>query len=217
MRGGWAQAWRTLLAVGVGVAAEALAGWLLRRRREGSAVREALFFPSRATCVEALLAEEGGGPSPGPCACPLPHQESPLSRLLAHLLAARRSLDLCVFAFSNPQLRRALLLLHRRRVRIRVVTDADYMALRGSQIGILRKAGIQVRHDQETGYMHNKFVIIDKKVLITGSLNWTTQAIQNNRENVIIIDDKKIVDVFLAEFEKIWEDFNPTNYTFFTN
>nr|XP_008119029.1 PREDICTED: mitochondrial cardiolipin hydrolase [Anolis carolinensis] len=213
MRGGW---WRALLAALLGVAAEALAGWLLRRRREGSAVREALFFPSRATCVEALLAEEGLAP-PRPCACPLPHQESPLSRLLARLLSARSSLDLCVFAFSSPQLRRAVVLLHQRRVRVRVVTDADYMALKGSQIGILREVGIQVRHDQETGYMHNKFVIIDKKVLITGSLNWTTQAIQNNRENVVITDDKVFVNIFLAEFEKIWEDYNPTNYTFFTN
>ena len=29
--------------------------------------------------------------------------------------------------------------------------------------------------------MHHKFAIVDRKVLITGSLNWTTQAIQNNR------------------------------------
>lgn len=75
--------------------------------------------------------------------------------------------------------------------------------------------GIQVRHDQESGYMHHKFAIIDKKVLITGSLNWTTQAIQNNRENVLIVEDKDCVNIFLAEFEKIWEDYNPAKYTFF--
>ncbi|XP_020136738.2 mitochondrial cardiolipin hydrolase isoform X3 [Microcebus murinus] len=51
--------------------------------------------------------------------------------------------------------------------------------------------GIQVRHDQDLGYMHHKFAIVDKKVLITGSLNWTTQAIQNNRENVLIMEDEE--------------------------
>lgn len=76
-------------------------------------------------------------------------------------------------------------------------------------------AGIQVRHDQDLGYMHHKFAIVDKKVLITGSLNWTTQAIQNNRENVLIMEDEDYVRLFLEEFERIWEEFNPTKYTFF--
>ena len=29
--------------------------------------------------------------------------------------------------------------------------------------------------------MHHKFAIVDKKVLITGSLNWTTQACSLSR------------------------------------
>ncbi|XP_011830688.1 PREDICTED: mitochondrial cardiolipin hydrolase [Mandrillus leucophaeus] len=127
----------------------------------------------------------------------------------------RASLELCLFAFSSPQLGRAVQLLHQRGVRVRVVTDCDYMALNGSQIGLLRKAGIQVRHDQDLGYMHHKFAIVDKRVLITGSLNWTTQAIQNNRENVLIMEDDEYVRLFLEEFERIWEEFNPTKYTFF--
>ncbi|XP_015673313.1 mitochondrial cardiolipin hydrolase [Protobothrops mucrosquamatus] len=199
--------WRVVLAVGLGAALEVLLGWLLRRR--AAAATEVIFFPSTVTCTEELLAG-------APCACPLPHGESALARLLAHVLAARRSLDLCLFAFSSPQLGRAVALLHRRGVRVRLVVDADYMALRGSQVGPLRRAGIQVRHDQDSGYMHHKFAIVDKKVLITGSLNWTTQAIQANRENVLVLEDQALVNIFLAEFEKIWENYNPANYTFFS-
>ncbi|XP_068944017.1 mitochondrial cardiolipin hydrolase [Petaurus breviceps papuanus] len=220
-----------------------LVGWLRqqRRRRHRPPRREVLFFPSQVTCTEALLqAQRQGGPSgaaagpevrrsPGAaagaagsgagaasnCLCPLPHGESSLSRLLQYVLSARSSFELCLFAFSNPQLGRAVHLLHQQGVRVRVVTDCDYMALNGSQIGRLRKAGIQVRHDQGAGYMHHKFAIVDKKMLITGSLNWTTQAIQNNRENVLIVEDEEYVRLFLEEFERIWEEFNPVNYTFF--
>lgn len=169
------------------------------------------------TCTEALFQSPGEGPAQprAGCQCSLPHSESSLSRLLRALLDARVSLELCLFAFSNPQLGRAVQLLHQRGVRVRVVTDCDYMALNGSQIGLLRKAGIQVRHDQDLGYMHHKFAIVDKKVLITGSLNWTTQAIQNNRENVLIMEDAEYVRLFLEEFERIWEEFNPTKYSFF--
>lgn len=61
--------------------------------------------------------------------------------------------------------------------------------------------------------MHHKFAIVDKKVLITGSLNWTTQAIQNNRENVLIMEDTEYVRLFLEEFERIWEESDPTKYS----
>ncbi|XP_041521135.1 mitochondrial cardiolipin hydrolase isoform X1 [Microtus oregoni] len=210
--------WRLVVAAGAGVALalEALP-WLLRWLLVGRRPRrEVLFFPSQVTCTEALLQSPGLPPRPSSgCPCSLPHSESSLSRLLRALLAARSSLELCLFAFSSPQLGRAVQLLHQRGVRVRVITDCDYMALNGSQIGLLRKAGIQVRHDQDLGYMHHKFAIVDKKVLITGSLNWTTQAIQNNRENVLIMEDTEYVRLFLEEFERIWEEFDPTKYSFF--
>lgn len=136
--------WRLVFAAGAGLALalEALPWlmrWLLAGRRPR---REVLFFPSQVTCTEALLQAPGlpPGPSSG-CPCSLPHSESSLSRLLRALLAARSSLELCLFAFSSPQLGRAVQLLHQRGVRVRVITDCDYMALNGSQIGLLRKAG----------------------------------------------------------------------------
>ncbi|KAF1623081.1 Mitochondrial cardiolipin hydrolase, partial [Eudyptes chrysolophus] len=163
-----------------------------------------------------LLAEAAGtGAAARPCPCPLPRGDCSLSRLLRRLLSARRSLEICLFAFSSPQLGRAVQLLHRRGVRVRVVTDAQYMGLQGSQIGLLRHAGIQVRHDQENGYMHHKFAIVDRRMLITGSLNWTTQAIQTNRENVLVVEDAEYVKPFLDEFERIWEEYNPIHYRFF--
>lgn len=120
----------------LGLALEVL---VARRRRP---VREVLFFPSKPSCTEALLAEAASpDDTPVPCPCPLPHGNCAFSRLLRHLLSARRSLELCLFAFSSPQLGRAVRLLHRRGVRVRVVTDAQYMALKGSQIGLLRHAG----------------------------------------------------------------------------
>ncbi|XP_036597202.1 mitochondrial cardiolipin hydrolase [Trichosurus vulpecula] len=184
------------------------------RRSPGAAAGAAGSGAATATTAPAAAAAAGAAAASS-CLCPLPHGESSLSRLLQYVLSARSSLELCLFAFSNPQLGRAVHLLHQQGVRIRVVTDCDYMALNGSQIGRLRKAGIQVRHDQGAGYMHHKFAIVDKKMLITGSLNWTTQAIQNNRENVLIVEDEEYVRLFLEEFERIWEEFNPVNYTFF--
>lgn len=144
-RGGEGAAWRCgaaamraglALGLGLGLAL------LLAARRRRRAVREVLFFPSRHCCTEELLAEaEGRGGRPAPCPCPLPRADCSFSRLLRRLLSARRSLELCLFAFSSPELGRAVCVLHRRGVRVRVVTDSQYMALRGSQIGVLRLLG----------------------------------------------------------------------------
>lgn len=134
-------------AVGLALALEALPALVrwLRGRKKRRPRREVLFFPSQVTCTEALLQDSGAAPRPRPapagCLCSLPHGESSLSRLLRALLEAKATLELCLFAFSSPQLGRAVQLLHQRGVRVRVVTDCDYMALNGSQIGLLRKAG----------------------------------------------------------------------------
>ncbi|XP_030067879.1 mitochondrial cardiolipin hydrolase [Microcaecilia unicolor] len=212
-----AVSWKTLglasllLALGLEGVTRLLLFVLRGRQQRRSSASEVLFFPAPPTCTEALLRPS----RPLPCACGLPHTESSLSRLMLRLLSARRSLELCIFSFSNPQLARTVLLLHRRGVRVRLIADSDYMAVKGSQVGVLRKAGIAVRHDQHIGYMHHKFAVVDKTVLITGSLNWTTQAIQTNRENILILEDVTVVKAFMEEFERIWQEYDPSTYEFF--
>ncbi|CAJ0949627.1 unnamed protein product [Ranitomeya imitator] len=203
-----AVSWRRLGAV----AAVALGLELVYRflRRRPPPVREVLFFPAPLVCAEPLL-------SPGTCcSCPLPHHtDGALSALLRRLLGARRSLELCIFTFSSPPLARTVLLLHGRGVRVRVITDSDYMAAAGSQIGELRKAGVVVRHSQSSGYMHHKFAVVDRSIVITGSMNWTQQAIQTNHENVLVTDDGACVSAYLEEFERLWEEYDPAGYCFF--
>ncbi|XP_075686781.1 mitochondrial cardiolipin hydrolase [Rhinoderma darwinii] len=197
-----------LAAVAVALGLEAV--YLFMRRRRPPPVREVLFFPTPLICTEQVL-------RPGTCcSCPLPHHtDSALSQLIRRLLGARRSLELCIFTFSSSPLAQAVLLLHGRGVRVRVITDSDYMAASGSQIGALRKAGVVVRHNQSSGFMHHKFAVLDKSIVITGSMNWTMQAVQTNKENLLITDDGVCVRAYMEEFERLWVEFDPAGYCFF--
>ena len=56
--------------------------------------------------------------------------------------------------------------------------------------------------------MHHKFIVIDERILINGSFNWTRTAALGNKENVMIIEDVVITRQFLAEFEKLWKEFD---------
>ncbi|XP_058236778.1 mitochondrial cardiolipin hydrolase isoform X1 [Hemibagrus wyckioides] len=201
-------------AVAIALGLEGL-DWLLVRHvwpRRGSRkpLKEVLFFPSPPACVEHLY----NSLKAHSCLCPLPHGlNTSFTRLLEHLLSACVSLDLCLFSFSNPELSRAVLLLHSRGVRVRLFTDRDYMAISGSQIGVLRKAGICVRHEMANSmYMHHKFALLDGRMLITGSLNWTMTAVQSNKENVIVTEEPELVRPYEDEFNKLWEENDPDKH-----
>ena len=52
--------------------------------------------------------------------------------------------------------------------------------------------------------MHNKFCVIDSKVLISGSYNWTYYAEDRNRENIVLIEEElETIDAFINEFERL--------------
>ncbi|XP_029357819.1 mitochondrial cardiolipin hydrolase [Echeneis naucrates] len=199
----------TVKVVGLGLVAVSLSLELLdrflRRLRSGRTRNEVLFFPSEVACVEHLFS-----PSHYSSFCSFPHSvETSFSRLLRCILSATSSLDICVFAFSNMDLYRAVLALHNRGVIIRVLADKDYTAIPGSQIWSLRYSGICVRCGVGSVYMHHKFAVVDHRLLITGSLNWTLTAVQSNMENVLITEEPELVQPFIKEFHRLWECSDP--------
>ena len=52
--------------------------------------------------------------------------------------------------------------------------------------------------------MHNKFAIIDNRILLTGSYNWTFSANNRNDENLMVIDDPEIIEIFQNQFINLW-------------
>lgn len=67
--------------------------------------------------------------------------------------------------------------------------------------------GIRVRSRKTDYLMHHKFVIVDNKLLVNGSANWTIQAFFGNYENVLITNESELVSLYKNEFEKLWLEF----------
>ncbi|KAL8583286.1 hypothetical protein ACOMHN_043063 [Nucella lapillus] len=101
--------------------------------------------------------------------------------------------------------------MHQRGLAVRVITDVEQENISGSQIWTLRKAGIEVRTDRSSFFMHHKFVLVDGRLLINGSFNWTRTAITGNQENVFVTSHSKVVRAYQEEFDKLWEQFHPKN------
>lgn len=48
--------------------------------------------------------------------------------------------------------------------------------------------------------MHNKFLVVDSRVVWTGSFNWTVAANRKNQENAVIIDERDVCDKYSKQF-----------------
>ncbi|KAG2443325.1 hypothetical protein HYH02_009391 [Chlamydomonas schloesseri] len=166
-------------------------------------VVETLFFPD-----EKLPCRNNR--KPGGCHrphCDYAHTPTSLSRFLDYLGSATRTLDICVFTITNDDISDVVLELHKRGVRVRIISDNDQAHTQGSDIDKFRQAGIAVRQDKTSAHMHHKFAIIDGRLLLNGSFNWTRQAVTANNENVTVLSDPTLIRSFQQQFDKLWEMF----------
>ncbi|CAG9333903.1 unnamed protein product [Blepharisma stoltei] len=131
-------------------------------------------------------------------------------RLIQWLDRAQRELYVCVFTITNNHLRDAVTRAHDRGVAVKVISDDECMKQIGSDIQYIRDRGIPTETDTNPdAHMHNKFVVIDKEILITGSFNWTVQAVNANQENLVVVHDPEICQQYITYFDNLWASFRP--------
>ncbi|OMJ91998.1 hypothetical protein SteCoe_5315 [Stentor coeruleus] len=129
-------------------------------------------------------------------------------RLLHYINRAEKILIVAVFTLTNDDLANAIRRARDRGVSIRIISDDDLMRMSGSDIRNLHDEGIQVRVDLDPhAQMHHKFCVIDDYILITGSFNWTKQAVGKNQENLVVMDDPVLARIYTEEFNRMWEAF----------
>ena len=50
----------------------------------------------------------------------------------------------------------------------------------------LREAGVRVVSRKQSGLMHHKFAVVDGRVVITGSFNWTSQVVSSRHRHMSV-------------------------------
>ena len=117
---------------------------------------------------------------------------------------------------------------HYRGVRVRIITDDDQASKQSFHVGDsnshgpqgrnnylnrLHAVGVPIRTDTSRHHMHNKFCIIDNKILLTGSFNWTAGAVLRNQENVVVVGAgagvaaSHLIPLYKLEFLRLWHTF----------
>jgi cardiolipin hydrolase len=132
-----------------------------------------------------------------------------VKKIQMYIKKAKRTLDLCIFSFSNDDLANEIIAAHKRGVKVRIVTDDEAMTNKGADAQRCSDEGIIVRTDSEQKFhMHNKYMCVDSAFVLTGSFNWTYQAGKSNQENVIVVDDDFLVKKYDNNFSQLWAQFS---------
>lgn len=106
------------------------------------------------------------------------------------------------YSFTSAPIAKALLNAHYRGVKVEVILDKSQRTQKYSSATFFFNAGIPTKIDGAHTIAHNKVMIIDEEIVITGSFNFTKAAEGNNAENLLIIHDKKLASLYTKE----WED-----------
>jgi len=145
---------------------------------------------------------------------------SPQGKCSAYILReidqAKKELLVAVYAFTNDELANALVQAKKRGVAVQVVIDRDFDVrtdnskgkfFESNKIPMRRVAGTKAKSlERDAGLMHQKFAVIDRKTLFTGSYNWTHSAENSNDENLLLFRDAgPLAEEYRQAFLRLWD------------
>lgn len=134
-----------------------------------------VFFSPRGGCTEAIIKE--------------------IDRAKTEILVQ-------AYSFTSAPIAKALVDAHKRGVRVIVVLDKSQRTQKYSSADFTAHAGIPTFIDAAHAIAHNKIMIIDKAVVITGSFNFTKAAEEKNAENLLIIRSKELAQKYIENWER---------------
>ena len=131
--------------------------------------------------------------------CFTPQQNCTLS-IVQCIEHAQKEILVQAYSFTSADISEALLHAQERGIKVRILLDKSQRHDKHSKSTKLTKAGMDVKIDEVPGIAHNKVMIIDEFLVITGSFNFTHAAQHRNSENVLFIESRDIA----LEYKKNW-------------
>ena len=124
--------------------------------------------------------------------------------VIAEIKKAHDSIDIAMYELTSREIAQAIVEAKERHVKVKVSLDIAQIKDHFSKGRYLLKKGVEVKFHMGPGLMHDKFAVIDDRIVITGSYNWTVTAEKKNAENLLLISDKVIAQKYTKEFKHLW-------------
>jgi cardiolipin hydrolase len=140
-------------------------------------------------------------------------------RIIEEIEKAETEIIIAIYMITSEKIVHALITAKKRGVNIKMVTDSGCVQSPYGKIFHLLKAGIEVKmfspqtkNKKFPPLMHAKYAVIDKKICIEGSFNWTNSAEIWNAEHVRITNNKQHKEALCAHFLKLFNECSTTDF-----
>ncbi len=130
------------------------------------------------------------------------YEGGPDEALAAAINRARLSVDVAAYSLNLWSIRNAIIHAYQRGVVVRIVMESDNMDTR--EVQQIMDAGIPVIGDQREGLMHDKFVVIDRSEVWTGSMNYTISGAYKDNNNLLKIRSAQVAEDYTTEFNEMF-------------
>ena len=130
--------------------------------------------------------------------------DNPQKEIIKNINQAEAFINIAMYIFTDREIALPLAKARERGVKVRLYLDKDQVDYKYSQSRFLVQKGIKTRISSNNYIMHHKFAIIDNRLLLTGSYNWTFSANNRNDENLMVIDDPEVIEIFQNQFVDLW-------------
>jgi phosphatidylserine/phosphatidylglycerophosphate/cardiolipin synthase-like enzyme len=135
---------------------------------------------------------------------------SPDDHVAQHIIqaiqGARKNISFLAFSFTSDEIAEAILERASAGVTVRGVFDQSQVESNtGGEYERLHSKDVDVRLIGGKSLLHDKVIIIDDQIVITGSYNFSKNAEINNDENVLIIYDTQLSQLYTDRFLLIYQ------------
>ena len=118
--------------------------------------------------------------------------------------ASEREVLVQAYGFTDNAIAQALVRAHERGVKVRVLLDQKSQSSNRYVIGVLTDAQIDLRQDGKHAIAHNKVMVIDQTIVITGSFNFTNSAETRNAENFLVLKSVDLAQKYRLQWQNHW-------------
>ncbi len=124
------------------------------------------------------------------------------ARAIASVIAtAQKSILVQAYSFTSTPIAAGLIDAARRGVSVSLILDRTCATGKYSEFVFFRNAGLAPLVDSAHAIAHNKVMVIDSSLVITGSFNFTFNADNHNAENCLFIADPDIAAAYAANWQ----------------
>jgi phosphatidylserine/phosphatidylglycerophosphate/cardiolipin synthase-like enzyme len=118
--------------------------------------------------------------------------------------ASNKEVLVQAYGFTHNAMAQAIVRAHQRGVKVSVLLDQKSDHTNRYVVDLFNNAQVTMRQDGKHAIAHNKVMVIDDSIVITGSFNFTNSAETRNAENFLILKSSPLAARYKEEWLKHW-------------